>query len=74
MDKLFDSAKGTVGSLFYGLIAIAMLTLLMGGSNTAAGAAFVIVIGAEIILRRLKKKAAKFGEVARGSEVEDHTK
>ena len=49
-----------------------VLGTFLGGSNTAMAAALVIVIGIEIIQRR-RKNSDKFGEVARGSEVQDHT-
>ena len=65
--------KGWIGTIFFALAAFALLTALLGGGSTAALLAFVILVGVEIILRRRKKKASKFGEVARGSEVEDHT-
>ena len=71
--KAVEAAKGWIWTIFYSLMAFAVLTLFLGGGSTGTLAALVIVIGAEIILRRRKKKAAKFGEVARGSEVEDHT-
>ena len=71
--KAVEAAKGWIWTIFYSLMAFAVLTLFLWGGSTGTLAALVIVIGAEIILRRRKKKAAKFGEVARGSEVEDHT-
>ena len=51
---------------------MALLSIFLGGTNTASAAARVIVIGIKIIQRR-RKKAGKFGDVARGSEVADHT-
>ena len=70
---VFDAAKHLMISLFVGLFLISILTVLMGGSNGAALAAFIIVIGGEIVLRRRKKKSGKFGDVARGSVVQDRT-
>ena len=55
-------------------VTTSMLTTIMGDTNSAALAAIVVVIGGEIILRRRKKKKTQFGDVARGSEVADHTK
>jgi hypothetical protein len=51
---------------------MAVLSIFLGGTSTASAAALVIVIGIEIIRRR-RKKAGKFGDVARGSVVQDHT-
>jgi hypothetical protein len=71
--KAVEAAKGWIWTIFYSLMAFAVLTLFLGGGNTGAMVALVIVIGVEIILRLRKKRAGKFGTVARGSEVEDHT-
>ncbi len=71
--SVMGSAKRWAVTIMAGVVASATLALLMGGSSTATGTAFVIVIGAVIILRLRKKKAGRFGQVARGSEVEDHT-
>lgn len=73
------TALKTAGSWFFGimlgLFLVSVLTVFMGDTNDAALAALVIVIGGEIVLRRRKKKKSeKFGEVARGSEIADHTK
>jgi hypothetical protein len=58
-----------------GMLAVLVLTELMGGSNGATFLAIAIVVGAEIGLRRHeKKKASQFGDTARGTEVADHTK
>ena len=71
----FAAAYGLMIDLFVGLLLVTVLMVLMGGTNAAAIAAIVIVIGGEIILRRRKKKKkTQFGDVARGSEVQDHTK
>ena len=72
--NLLESARDWGWTIFYSLMAFSVVTVFLGGGSTGALVAFVIVVGVEIILRRRKKKATKFGEVARGSEVEDHTK
>ena len=57
-----------------GMLAVLVLTELMGGSNGAALLSIAIVIGAEVGLRKHeKKKAGRFGATARGTEVQDHT-
>ena len=71
--RALELAKSLMMNLFVGLAAITVITQLFGGTNAAAIAAIAIVMGGEIILRGRKKKVAKFGEVARGSEVQDHT-
>lgn len=72
--RALETAKRLMIGLFVGLAAITVITQLFGGTNDAALAAFAIVIGGEIILRRRKKKKTQFGDVARGSVVQDHTK
>ena len=72
--KGFRQAKLVAAYVIGGLLAVAILTTLMGGSNGAAFLAIAIVVGAEVGLRRHeKKKASQFGETARGTEVADHT-
>lgn len=75
ISKILQTGKSVWLGIMVFAMATSMLTALMGDSNDAALAALVIVIGGEIILRRRKKKKSeKFGEVARGSEIADHTK
>ena len=71
---IIKGARTVVSTVIFGGIAILVLTELMGGSNGATLLAIGIVIGAEIGLRRYrKKKAGVFGDTARGTEVQDHT-
>lgn len=56
------------------LLAIAVLASVMGGTSSAAFLAIAIVVGAEIGLRKYEQRnREKFGETARGTEVQDHT-
>ena len=78
MKKIVVAAFKTAALWFFGimlgLFLFSTLTVLVGVGD-AALAALVIVVGGAIILGRRKKKnvADKFGDVARGSEVQDHT-
>lgn len=70
----FRQAKLVAVYLIGGLLAVAILSSLMGGSNASVGLSILIVVGAEIGLRRYeKKKSGQFGETARGTDVQDHT-
>ena len=60
--------------LIFDLFAIGVLADLMGDTNGAVFLSIVIVVGAEIGLRKFEKKKHKFGDTARGTEVADHTK
>jgi hypothetical protein len=72
--KGFRQAKLIAVYTIGGLLAVAILSTLMGGSNAAVGLAVLVVVGAELGLRRYeKKKASQFGDTARGTEVQDHT-
>lgn len=72
--KGFRRAATLFVHLIVDLLAIAVLSTIMGSTNDAAFLAIAIVVGAEIGLRRYeKKKAGQFGETARGTEVADHT-
>jgi hypothetical protein len=71
--KAVEGAKGWIWTIFYSLMAFSVVTVFLGGGGAGTLAAFVIVVGVEIILRLRKKKAGRFGQVARGSEVEDHS-
>lgn len=74
MGKGFRRAKLVAVYVIGGLLAVAILTTLMGGSNGAAFLAIAVVVGAEVGLRRHeKKRASQFGETARGTEVADYT-
>ena len=73
MGKGYRRAKLVAVYVIGGLLAVAILTTLMGGSNGAAFLAIAVVVGAEVGLRRHKKKASQFGETARGTEVADYT-
>ena len=47
----------------------------MGDTDGAGWLAIAIVVGAEIGLRHYeKRKSGQFGDTARGTEVQDHTK
>lgn len=72
--KGFWRAKLIAAYTIGGLLAVAILTTIMGGSNDAAFLAIAIVVGAEVGLRKHeKKKSGQFGAIARGTEVADHT-
>lgn len=71
--KGFRHARLVAFYIFGGLLAVAILTMLMGGGNGAALLSIAIVIGAEVGLRKHEKKAGRFGATARGTEVQDHT-
>lgn len=78
VERVFDTARSLMMNLLVGLLLVSVLTVFLGEltglGNGSALAAIVIVIGGEIILRRRKKKKSdQFGDVARGSEVQDHT-
>ncbi len=74
MGKGIGRAKLVFAYAVGGLLAVAILTTLMGGSNGAAFLAIVIVVGAEVGLRKYeKRKHGQFGKTARGTEVQDHT-
>lgn len=72
--KGFGKAKLIAFYAISGLLAVALLASLFGGSNGAMGLAILLVVGAEIGLRRYeKKKSGQFGTTARGTQVQDHT-
>ena len=71
----FRRARSMAFHLIIDLMAIAILSGVMGNTDGAAYLATAIVVGAEIGLRKFeKKKVGQFGETARGTEVQDHTK
>jgi hypothetical protein len=71
---IIEGARTVASYIIFGGLAILGLTALMGGGNDASVLAILIVIGAEVGLRRYRKKGADvFGATARGTEVQDHT-
>ena len=69
----FRRAKRLFIHFFIDMFAIAILATFMGDTNDSAFFAIAIVVGAEIALRRFEKRRGKFGQTARGTEVQDHT-
>jgi hypothetical protein len=72
--KGFRRAKLIAAYTIGGLLAVAILTTIMGGSNDAAFLAIAIVVGAEIGLRRYEKKrmAASKGNRHRSTARDGH--
>ena len=71
----FRRARALFFHLIIDLMAIAVLTTVMGDTDDAGWLAIAIVVGAEIGLRHYeKRKSDQFGDTARGTEVQDHTK
>ncbi|AWP24533.1 hypothetical protein C4901_15360 [Acidiferrobacter sp. SPIII_3] len=71
----FRRARALFFHLIIDLVAIAVLTTVMGDTDGAGWLAIAIVVGAEIGLRHYeKRKSGQFGDTARGTEVQDHTK
>ena len=71
----FRRARAIFFHLIIDLMAIAVLATVMGDTNGAGFMAIAIVVGAEIgLLHYEKRKSGQFGDTARGTEVQDHTK
>ena len=71
---IIGGARTVMAHILVDGLAILGLTILMDDTNGGGILAIGIVIGAEVGLRRYRKrKAGVFGSTARGTEVADHT-
>ena len=71
---IIRGAKTVMSHILVAGLAILGLTTLMGDTDGGSILAIGIVIGAEVGLRRYRKrKSGVFGDTARGTEVQDHT-